>query len=79
MQYDSRLSLNPAASKQTALNNERGRFIAWLTVSGFPNSCNLSLRLNLTGFGEYPGGFLGKADGRDLLQQQARSFLFTGL
>jgi hypothetical protein len=30
MQYDSRLSLNPTASKQTALNSERGRFIAWL-------------------------------------------------
>jgi hypothetical protein len=28
-------------------------------VSGFPNSCNSSMRLNLTGFGEYPRGFLG--------------------
>jgi len=28
-------------------------------VSGFPNSCNSSMRLNLTGIGEYPGGFLG--------------------
>ena len=27
MQYDSRLSLNLTASKQTALNSERGRFI----------------------------------------------------